>query len=446
MTTTTQTLTGKELFLAQFEDFEMKISRNGQAWLAPMRKQALARFEELDFPTPRNEDWKHTNVAPVTKIAFRPSDGAKALTQARERFEEYTFKGLNAIRLVFVNGVFSKELSSSEGSTEGAVVANLSESMRSHRDVVERHLGKIAPYEDHAFVALNTAFHSDGAFVYLKKGTILDRPVNLVFLTTDSPHPVAAHPRNLIVLEESAQATVVERYVGLAENVYFNNAVTEIAVGENANLDHYRLQEESPLAFHFGNLQAIQKANSHFSSHLISTGALLNRNDAGSILDGEGGHCALNGIFLTHDKQHVDNHTRLDHAKPHCTSHELFKGILDGHSTGAFTGRIIVRPGAQKTDAIQSSRNLLLSDNARINPDPQLEIYADDVRCTHGATIGQLDEDALFYLGTRGIDPDSAKGLLTYAFANELIEHIKVEPIREKLERFIAERYRKGSR
>jgi Fe-S cluster assembly protein SufD len=283
-------------------------------------------------------------------------------------------------------------------------------------------------------VALNTAFAEDGALIEIPRGLVVEEPIHLLFVSTPGTEPAVSHPRNLILAGRESQATIIEAYVGLGDGVYFTNAVSEIVTAEGAVIDHYKLQGESEKAFHVATVQGLQERSSSLNSHNLSFGAALTRNDVNSVLDAEGAECTLNGLFVVAGRQHVDNHTTLDHAKPHCNSHELYKGILDGQAVGVFNGKIMVRKEAQKTNAIQSNKNLLLSEGAVINTKPQLEIYADDVRCTHGATVGQLDRDALFYMQTRGIAREAARDLLTYAFAGDLFDRVNVATVRNRLD------------
>ena len=293
---------------------------------------------------------------------------------------------------------------------------------------------------------MNTAFISDGAFVYIPKDSIVDAPIHLLFIATASGKPEVSHPRNLIVAGANTQVKIVESYVGLDKAVYFTNAVTEIVAGENSVIDHYKLQRESVQAFHVATLQIQQARSTTFSTCSISMGGALVRNDVNAVLDGEGCESVLNGLYLVTGQQHVDNHTQIDHAKPHCSSREFYKGILDEKARGVFNGRIIVRPGAQKTDSKQTNKNLLLSEGALVNTNPQLEIYADDVKCTHGATIGQLSADVLFYLRSRGINLETARNLLTYAFASDITSRIKIESIRTELENILFSRLPQNER
>ena len=290
-----------------------------------------------------------------------------------------------------------------------------------------------ADYKTHAFVALNTAFVADGAFIEIPKGLVLEKPIHLLYVSDAAGQPVVSHPRNLIVAGRESQVGVIESYVALSEAAYFTNAVTEVVAGEGAVVDYCKAQQESDLAFHYARVQVRQERSSSVSIHSFALGAALLREEVQTVLDGEGAEAALNGLFVIAGRQHVDNHTVIDHAKPHCSSRELYKGILEGKSTGVFNGKIIVRKDAQKTDSKQSNKNLLLSEDAVINTKPQLEIFADNVKCTHGATIGQINPEAVFYLRSRGIAWEEARNLLTYAFANELMERLKYGPLRQRL-------------
>jgi Fe-S cluster assembly protein SufD len=383
------------------------------------------------------EEWKYTDVAAIARTSFAPAqyelNGLKA-----SQLNQLTFGNLNCPRLVFVNGFYSPELSSPQDLPDGVQVRSLAEVLEKEPDLVEPYLGRHAKYDEHAFVALNTASIRDGAFVWVPPGTVLTEPIHLLYLSTAAAEPVVAHPRNLIVIGRDSQAAVLEGYVGLQENSnYFTNLVTEIVAGENSVVDHYKLHQESKEAFHISTLQLYQDRGSSLRTFNVTLGGLLTRNEINAVLDGEGCECALDGLYLLSGRQHVDNHTRLEHAKPHCDSREIYKGILDGKSSGVFHGRIVVRPGAQKTDSKQTNNNLLLSDEAVVNSKPQLEIYANDVKCTHGATIGQLNEDSLFYLRCRGIDRKTARSLLIYAFASEVINRIKVDSVRIELDDYL---------
>lgn len=445
----------QDAYFASFTELE-KRARAGPEWVHRIRKEALEQFGELGFPNTHQEDWKYTNVAPLTKIPFELA-GPEAARLSAKQLERAPFTGFGRNRLVFVNGRFSRELSHTDALPQGVKAGSLGEALASG-GVLEEHLARHASFQNHAFVALNTAFIEDGAFVWIPKGVVLEEPIHLLFVSTPNGRPLGpfqldkaanhhdlnregivgtalvSHPRNLIVAERESQASIIESYVGLGDGAYFTNAVTELVAGESAVVEHYKLQQESERAFHIATLRVNQARSASVVDHSVALGSLLARNDVNAVLDGEGGECILNGLYHTTGTQHVDNHTVMDHAKPHCGSREFYKGILDGHSSGVFNGGIVVRKDAQKTDAKQSNKNLLLSADAVINTKPQLEIYADDVKCTHGATIGQIDQDAIFYLRTRGIDLKDARDLLTYAFTNDVLARMKVEAVRKQVE------------
>ena len=313
-------------------------------------------------------------------------------------------------------------------------VASLAGVLQGRSSVVEPYLGKFASHKTHSFVALNTAFIRDGAVVIIPEGAVVEEPIHLLFFSTTAGEPTVSHPRVLIVAGRNSRATVIESYLGPAGHIYFTNAVTEVVLAENARLDHYKVQHESDEAFHIATMQVRLERDSNFSSHAITLGAALGRNEVNAYLNATGCECTLNGLYLAAGQQVVDNHTRIDHAQPHCASHELYKGILDDEARGVFNGKIYVHQDAQKTDAKQTNKTLLLSQDAVINTKPQLEIFADDVKCTHGATIGQLDDESLFYLRSRGIGVEEARAILTFAFANDIIRRIAVAPLRARLE------------
>ena len=429
-----QVMKGMDTYLSNFELLERELAGNRQPWFHGIRKAAISRFSELGFPTTRDEEWKFTSVAPLAGVPFKPVGGLEVNGLTSNHLKRFTLGELDCIRLVFVNGRFSGELSSLRPMSSGTKVSSLAAALDSHRDLLELNLTRNAGYQNHAFVTLNTAFLEDGAFVHVPAGKVVEQPIHLLFVATAPEGATVSHPRNLIVVGENSQVAIVESYVGLEEGVYFTNAVTQIVAGRNAVIDHYKLQQESMEAFHIATLAVHQDRGSNFTSHSISLGGARVRNDVNAGLDGEGAECTLNGLYMAAGQQLIDNHTRIDHAKPHCASHELYKGILDGNAKGVFTGKIYVHPDAQKTDAKQTNKTLLLSPNATINTKPQLEIFADDVKCTHGATIGRLDEDAIFYLQSRGIGRKDARSLLTYAFANDIVSRIKIPPIRAYLE------------
>jgi Fe-S cluster assembly protein SufD len=429
-----EVLEEKNSYLSSFAQFEKGQGAKAPVWLRQLRNAAIDRFAELGFPTVRDEEWRFTNVAPLVRIPFKPAVQFDLTGPALENLERSFFDTDACIRLAFVNGRFSPRLSRLKMLPEGVIVASLASILDAHPEWVEPHLARHAEYEEQAFTALNTAFIQDGAFVSIPKGVVLKQPLHLAFLASTGSKTSVAYPRNLILAGVNSQATIVESYIGSKGDVYFTNAVTELITDENAVIDHYKLQRESTEAFHVATMQVRLGRSSNVASHSIALGGALVRNDVNAFLAGEGGECTLNGLYLAAGRQTIDNHTRIDHAMPHCASHELYKGILDGQAHGVFNGKIYVHPDAQKTDAKQTNKTLLLSPDAVINTKPQLEIYADDVKCTHGATIGQLADEALFYLRSRGIGRDDARNLLTFAFANDIISRIKIEPIRAQLE------------
>lgn len=429
----------KETTETYFADFA-RLDRESVVaeWLKPVRKAAMEQFAEAGFPTTRLEDWRFTNVSAVANGAFqRALPGKTGLTLGH--LKPFLLDKV-AARLVFANGFFEPELSRFDQLPQGVRVVNLAAALQAPAKQMEEHLARHAETGRNAFVALNTAFLHDGALIQIANGETLKSPIHIIHLRTRGSAGTVTHPRALVIAGRDVKATVIETYAALSGEAYFTNAVTEAVVGENSAVEHIKLQEESESAFHVGTVQARQERSSRFHSHSISLGALLARHDINAVLGGEGAECTLNGLFQVAGKQHVDHHTRLDHAMPHCSSREYYRGVLDGKSMGVFNGAIIVRKDAQKTDAIQSNKNLLLSQDAVINTKPELQILADDVRCTHGATIGQLDEDAIFYLRARGIGLEAARHLLTRAFANDVIHRIEFTPVRERLEARLLQR------
>jgi Fe-S cluster assembly protein SufD len=427
-----------------FADFRAREQEpNQSSWLGSLRSRAMEAFADLGFPTTRQEAWRFTNVSSLAQIPFRLALPIDEIESFEERLNGYSIDGA-AARLVFVNGYFSPRLSSLAGLPEGVTATNLQDAMSSWEGIVEEHLGRYADAAEESFVALNTAFLRDGAIIRVPRGLAVNRPIQIIHLRAAGARNTASYPRTLIVVERGAQAQVIESHIGLAEDVYLSNAVTELVAGEDASIEHLKIQEESERAFHISNVLAHQKRSSRLLSHSVSLGAELARHDIRSVMAGEGAECTFNGLYEVRGRQHVDHHTTLDHAMSHCGSREYYRGVLDGRSSAVFNGAIIVRKDAQKTDAIQSNKNLLLSEEATINTKPELQILADDVRCTHGATVGQLDPDTVFYLRARGIGLEAAKHLLTRAFVNDVIARIRYAPARERLEATLLSRLSAG--
>ncbi len=417
---------------ALFEPFAARSS--GPGWLLPLRKAAMARFAESGFPTTRDEDWRFTNVAPIQELAFKPAQkppAAETLPAIRERS---LLADLDALRLVFVDGLFVPELSDKRLNEAGVSVSNLQQAFWDDPAHLQRHLARYSQTDSNAFADLNAAYFADGAAIRLGRKATAERPIHLLFASGGFEEGRTASPRSLITVDQGASAVIIEEYLGWGEAAAWTNAVNEFAVGDGAQIEHIKVQNEPRRNFHTAATYACLGRACRFRSHSFAFGARLSRNNIRTKLDGEGLECVLNGLYLAKDKQLADHHLIVEHAQPHCQSHESFNGILDGHSRGVFHGRILVRPHAQKTDAKQSNKNLLLSEEATVNTKPQLEIYADDVKCTHGATIGQMDEEAIFYLRARGVPLPLARRMLVRAFAGEVVERIDHPAIRERLD------------
>ena len=435
----------EDRYVESFNQFDAKrgAAGNGPEWLRSIRRAAIAHFSELGFPTLHDEDWRFTNVAPITQTSFQFAQNGR-LELPPQAIAPFRPSGSASCQLVFVDGRYAPALSRLGRLAEGVQIGGLAQALTDDRGLLEQHLARYADYQHDAFCALNTAFMEDGAFVRLPRRTVLEEPIYLLYVSTATGGPAITHPRNLILAGDDSQATVVEDYVSLNGDVHFSNVVTEVVVGENSVLGHYLIERESTQAFHVSTLRLEQGRSSSVACHSVLLGGALVRNNIHPVLAGEGGDCLINGLFMPAGRQHMDNYMKVEHASPHCDSRQFFNGILDDQSRGVFHGRIIVHKDAQKTDAKQTNRNLLLSEEAQIDTKPQLEIYADDVKCTHGATIGQIDDDALFYLRARGIAEASARALLLLAFAGETLQRMPVEPIRKHLEALVMARLHQG--
>jgi Fe-S cluster assembly protein SufD len=421
----------EDLYLKYFRELEEREGATVPEWLSKLRSQGMQAFAELGFPTTKLEDWKYCNVAPIAGVRFQPGVYEPDDT-IHQCVEEFSFSEADGTRLVFVNGHYAEEFSTIGKLPAGATVTSLAKAVK-QEEAVTAHMGRYADHRTHPFVALNTAFVRDGAFIEVPKGVVLGKPVEILYVSTGGEAPWVAHPRNLVFAAQGSQVALVETYVGLGDGVYFNNVVTEIVAEDNAHVDYVKLQSENEAAFHVATVLAYAARNAAVVTNSFQLGARLGREELTTVLDGEGAEGYLYGLYVTDGQQLIDNHTTIDHAQPHCSSREFYKGILDGKSTAVFNGKIMVRKDAQKTDSKQSDKNLLLSESAAINTKPQLEIFADDVRCTHGATIGQIDPEAIFYLRSRGISLEEARTLLIEAFAAEIIDHVKFDPLRERL-------------
>ena len=423
-------------YLADFMALTQGPGAGAPPWLHDIRDNAWSRFNATGFPTARrgNERWKYTNVGPIARMDFgfplspAPANGSKSLAPA------YQLDGPVVYDLVFVDGRYSSELSAPAVGRSGVTASSLASVTSDSAIDVESQVGRYTPLDDDGFAALNTAFLHDGAYVHVADGHSEKVVVRLSYITTKDSGPKVSHPRTLIVAGRNTDITVVESYAGPKDSVYFTNAVTEISVGDGAQVDHYRLLLEGEKAFHVGTSRVKQEKDSSFRSASFALGTALARHDLEVLLDAPGAYCSLNGLYLTTDDQHIDNLISIDHAQPHCTSRLNYKGILDGKSRAVFGGIVMVRRDAQKSDAEQTDKNLLLSESAEVDSKPSLLIYADDVKCSHGATAGHIDAGTLFYLRSRGLDLDAASRLLIHAFAREIIETVKPEPLQEYLD------------
>ncbi len=409
-------------------------------WLEPVRQAAIDRFAAVGFPAARDEEWRFTPIAPIVQGSWRrgmvPS---RKIT--REELAPFIFGHPEWTTLVFVDGGYTEALSSTGDLAPGVRAGSLAEALQADGALLKKHLARHASIEGSPFTALSTAFMRDGGFLHVPANTDLTRPVHLVFVTTADAAASVTHPRNLIVIDRGARASVIESYVSLAEGTsYWTNAVTEVVAGANSWIEHTRIQRESERAYHVGLTHVDQQRDSHYRSFTLAMGGALARHNLHARLNGENVETLMYGLYLTRGDQVVDNHTAIYHDQPNCRSWEVYKGVLDGHSRAVFNGKVLVKPEAQKTDAKQTNRNLLLSDTAKVDTKPQLEIFADDVKCTHGATVGRLDDVALFYARSRGVPVEKAQRLLTYAFAAEVTSEIVLEPVRDELDRLVRER------
>ena len=430
-----QVVAKEDRYLSDFQEFDRDRGSLQPRWVREIREQAFARFSELGLPTARrgNEKWKYTSVAPIANATleypFDP-DAAPVKGASLRRLAPWSN---GWVSLVFVDGHYSEALSVLPSQTDGIRVASLAGVLGTDGDLAEVHLGQYATFDDDAFTALNTAFLSDGAFVHLPDESTLPSALHLVYLTSNRARPTVSHPRTLVVAGRHSKLTMIESYVGRSSTPHLTNAVTEIAIGDGAEVEHYRLLMDNADAFHVGCTRVSLDRDSTFSSSSFTRGVALARNDLQVLLDAPGSSCFLRGLYMTSGTQHIDNYINIDHAKPHTTSRLYYKGILDGKSRAVFGGTVMVRPDAQKADSQQTDKNLLLSEHAEVDSKPSLLIYADDVKCSHGATAGNIDEDAVFYMKSRGLDRETAGRLLIEGFAGEIIETVRLDPLRAHL-------------
>jgi Fe-S cluster assembly protein SufD len=438
-----QTLQSANQWDALWDGFEQRVAAKSPPWLNSLRRSGNAHFAELGFPTTEDEEWRFTNVRPIAEMTPQAAPNNSRVTE--KEIEPFLFGKMASRRLVFVDGKFHPELSS-PGKNNGVKVLNLANSIQADENVLSQHLGRYARYDDNAFAALNTSMIEDGAMVTIAAKTKVEEPIFLLFVSAGRVEGAVTNPRVLVVAQERSEAKIIEKYVTLGDQPHFTNVVTELVLEESARVEHCKVQDESLNAFHVATIASYQKRNSHLLTHSISLGASIARNNVIPVLDAEGCECVMNGLYLGRDTQLVDHHTAIHHAKPNCNSHEFYHGILDGKSQGVFNGKIFVRPDAQKTDAKQTNRNLLLSDEATIHTKPQLEIFADDVKCTHGATVGQLEDQHIFYLRARGIGLEMARRMLVHAFASDIVNRITMEEVRAELDDLFFERFERSSK
>jgi Fe-S cluster assembly protein SufD len=439
-------------YVTEAERFGAARRRTDPEWLTRARRDALARFQTLGFPTLHDEDWRFTSVARIADAHFALANNDVSSFEPDD-LAPFQWRGNLAATLVFVNGRYVAAASDDARLPAGVRVESLARALTGpagdgprvrHDADLHAHLTGVAPADRHAFTALNTAFLVDGAFIHVPESTIVDAPIHLLFASVGGEHQAMTHPRVLVVMGANSQASIVESYVSSWSDRYFTNTVTEVTAAENAALHHYKVQRESLESFHIGAIYVRAARDAHVFCHSISLGGSLARNDTNVVLDGEGGACTLNGIYLADGARLVDNHTTIDHARPHCDSREVYKGVLANHGRAVFNGKIIVRPDAQKTDAKQTNKALLLSEDAQINTKPQLEIFANDVKCTHGAAVGQMDDEAIFYLRARGLSESQARHLLIRAFVGDVLNQMPLEPLRARIGDELARRLPEG--
>ena len=428
-------------YLEAFDAFESNGASGDPSFVKDLRRDAIGRFRELGLPTARrgNEEWKYTDVRPIANAALRPLPAVDAAPLAPAALVPFSFGESAQRRIVFVDGRFSPALSTRRP-PEGVTLANLADVIRASPEIVSAHLGRRLDYRNNGFAALNTAFVHEGAFLHIADGAVVDEPLHIVFLATDAATGWAVQPRVLVVAGRGSQATVVESYGGIGGGPYLTNAITEVVVGDDAGLTHYRVQREGEAAFSITNTQVELGRDARYASVVADLGGKLVRNNLSVVTADQGCYASLDGLYVVTGSQHVDNQVIIDHAMPHTNSRELYKGVLSGKSRTVFHGSIIVRPGAQKVNANQADKNLLLSDEAEADTKPAFWIYADDVRCGHGAACGRLDESALFYLRSRGIGEEEARAMLTRAFVNEIVEAIAHEGVRAYVDGLVSDK------
>lgn len=429
----TENIDLKLKLITEFQKFEESLNGEANTYLHKIRQDAIASFNELGFPVKKLEEWKYTNINPILTHNFKQSFSDYTATLEITDIEQFLVKNSGINLLVFINGRFENSLSNIITKNENSFIGNFLEGKSKYKEIVEKHFSRYADYKNSGLTALNTAFSKDGAFIYAGKDIEIMDPIHILNISDGRDHTYLSQPRNLIIAEEGSKLSVIDDFHSIGDKHSFTNAVTEVYCNSNSNVEHYKIQNFGSQAYYVGTTQVFQEKDSRFSDTTISWGGSIIRNNLNSFFNGMNTECHFFGLYMLSGKQHVDNHTLADHASPHCYSNELYKGILDDKSTGVFNGKILVRADAQKTNAYQSNNNILLSDDATIYSKPQLEIFADDVKCSHGATSGQLSNEEMFYLRSRGIGEDDARTLLLYAYASDVLDSVKINELREML-------------
>jgi Fe-S cluster assembly protein SufD len=427
-------------YLSLFKDFENRLNGEKSQPVHRIRRAAIDKFAELDFPNLHQEDWRFTDISPILKQTFSYATGKESPAPSAKGVSRFLFGGMRAYTMVFVNGFYSAALSKPLPLPAGVVIASLAEAMKSDDGQISGHISRYLDPGTDAFTALNTAFTLDGAYINVPDGIVVEDPVHILFLSTGDAQTIS-QPRNLVITGRNSQIRIIERYAGMRSGVYFTNSVTEVKVGKNSLVDAVKVQGENVDSYHVATTVASVGADGNYESHALSNGSKIYRHNVNVTLEGEGGNTTLEGLYLTAGDQLSDTHSMIDHASPHCTSGEHYKGILDGKSRAVFNGKIMVRKDAQKTNSYQENRNIILSNEARVDTKPQLEIFADDVKCSHGATVGQLSKESMFYLRSRGIGEEQARMILIYAFASDVLKNIREDAVRSELENVLATRF-----
>lgn len=435
----------KEWYLNNFQSFEEKLNGDSKLFLHEVRKEAINQLARTDFPNTKDEEWRFTNINPILKQNFIPAVNLDNKVQlvSKEELRKYLFSGFEFYLMTFINGIFSEELSDLNNIPKGISIDSLSSLSKKNNEFIKTRISKFIKTEN-AFNLLNKAYSTDGAVIIVNDNVVLEKPIQILYLNGDRDNSVLSVPHNFIFAGKNSQVSVVNLFASIDNSsIHFTNSLTEVFTDESAIVDLYKIQNENDKSYHYEKVEAYQLKRSIFNHYNFAFGAEIVRNDINSTLDDENIETHYYGLYLANGNQLVDNHTFVDHAKPNCMSNELYKGILDNNARGVFNGKIIVRKDAQKTNAYQQNKTVLLSNGAKVNTKPQLEIFADDVKCTHGATVGHLDDTAYYYIRTRGIPSELAKSMLIRAFANDVVEVIKITPLREQLNHMIFEHLHK---